>query len=61
MERIGGRLGPAYVLDKDWVEATERKAAQVRCCACCASKTNPAPCLKRALTPRGTRHRRWSA
>ena len=30
MERIGGRLGAAYTLDKEWVDATDKRAAQVR-------------------------------
>lgn len=28
MERIGGRLGAAYTLDKEWVEETDKRAAQ---------------------------------
>ena len=30
MERINGRLGAAYVFDKEWVEATDARAAQAR-------------------------------
>ena len=28
IERIGGRLGPAYELDKEWVDETDRRAAK---------------------------------
>ena len=28
IERIGGRLGPAYELDKEWVEEVDRRAAK---------------------------------
>jgi len=30
MERIGGRLGAAYTPDKEWVEETDKRAAQAR-------------------------------
>ena len=30
MDKIGGRLGPEYTLDKEWVEATEKRGAQAR-------------------------------
>ena len=30
IETIAGRLGPEFTLDKAWVEATEKRAAQAR-------------------------------
>jgi hypothetical protein len=30
VERIGGRLGPNYALDKEWMEAADKRAAQAR-------------------------------
>lgn len=30
MSRVGGRLGDAYAYDASWVEATDKRAAQIR-------------------------------
>jgi hypothetical protein len=62
MERIGGRLGAAYTLDKEWVDATDKRAAQVRSRAASPRATLLTNLLRLSrplLTPaRGGR--RWS-
>jgi len=51
IEKIGGRLGAEYTLDKEWVEVTDKRANQARGAAAALSVSRPCVlAVRRALT-----------